>query len=113
MEKEFFAITMPQLVDYLAGALKSAGPGLAQGPYVPILDRTELQGQWRLTVERVFVDNALSPPDGPVQRMPITTSVVADELAVGLSKMGLKLEKTTAPIEMIVVDHLDQTPTEN
>jgi len=27
--------------------------------------------------------------------------------------MGLNLEKTTAPVEMLVVDHLDQVPTEN
>lgn len=111
-ETEFFAITMPQLVDYLTGALK-AGPGLAQGSFVPVLDRTELQGKWRLTVERVFSDAAMSPPEGPVQHMPITTSLIADELSAGLSKMGLKLEKTTAPVEMIVVNRLDQTPTEN
>jgi len=111
-ETQFFAITMPQLVDYLTGVLKS-GPGLAQGPYVPILDRTELQGKWRLTVERLFADAALSPPEGPVQRIPITASLIADELSAGLSKMGLKLEKTTAPVETVVVDSVDQTPTEN
>lgn len=111
-EVEFFAITMPQLADYLTGVLK-AGPGLAQAAYVPILDRTEIQGKWRLTVERIFNDAALSPPDGPVQHMPITTSVIENELASGISKMGLKLEKTTAPVEMIVIDHVDQTPTEN
>jgi uncharacterized protein (TIGR03435 family) len=103
---------MPQLADYLAGTLK-AGPGLAQAPLVPILDRTELQGKWRLTVERVFADAAMSPPDGPIQHMPITSSLIADELAAGLSKFGLKLEKITAPVEMIVIDHLDQVPTDN
>ncbi len=111
-EVEFYGITMPQLADYLAGTLK-AGPGLAQAPLVPILDRTELQGKWRLTVERAFTDVAMSPPDGPVQHMPITSSLIADELAAGISKFGLKLEKITAPVEMIVVDHLDQAPTEN
>jgi uncharacterized protein (TIGR03435 family) len=111
-ETQFFSITMPQLADYLTGVLKSS-PGLALGPYIPVLDRTGLEGKWRLTVERQFADAALSPPDGPVQRMPITTSLIADEVSAGLSKMGLNLEKTTAPIEMIVVDHLDQTPTEN
>jgi uncharacterized protein (TIGR03435 family) len=111
-ETEFFAITMPQLADYLTGALKG-GPGLAQAPLVPVLDRTGIEGKWRLTVERIFSDAALSPADGPVQRIPITTSLIADELSAGLSKAGLKLEKTTAPMEMIVVDHLDQTPAEN
>jgi uncharacterized protein (TIGR03435 family) len=95
-EVEFYAITMPQLADYLAGVLK-AGPGLAQAPLVPIIDRTELQGKWRLTVERVFADAAMSPPDGPIQHMPITSSLIADELSAGLSKVGLKLEKTIAP----------------
>lgn len=109
---EFFAITMPQLADYLTGALK-AGPGLAQAALVPVLDRTELEGKWHLTVERVFEDVALSAPGGPVERIPITATLIASELMAGLSKMGLKLEKTTTPIEMIVVDRLDQTPTEN
>jgi len=109
---EFFAVTMPQLADYLTGALKS-GPGLAQAALVPVVDRTELQGKWRLTVERIFEDVALSAPGGPVERIPITASLIAGELNAGLSKMGLKLEKTTTPIEMIVIDHLDQTPTEN
>jgi uncharacterized protein (TIGR03435 family) len=109
---EFYAITMPQLADYLAGTLK-AGPGLAQAPLVPIVNHTDLQGKWHLTVERVFADAAMSPQDGPVQHMPITSSLIADELAAGISKMGLKLEKTTAPLEMIVIDHLDQAPTEN
>jgi uncharacterized protein (TIGR03435 family) len=111
-ETEFYAITMPQLADYLAGTLK-AGPGLAQAPLVPILDHTDLQGKWCLTVERVFADAAMSPADGPVQHMPITSSLIADELNAGISKMGLKLDKTTAPTEMILIDRVDQTPTEN
>jgi uncharacterized protein (TIGR03435 family) len=109
---EFFAITMPQLADYLTGALKS-GPGLAQAAPVPVLDHTELEGKWHLTVERVFEDVALSAPGGPVERIPITSSLITNELTAGLSKMGLKLEKTTTAIEMVVVDRLDQTPTEN
>ncbi len=77
------------------------------------MDRTELQGKWRLTVERIFEDVALSAPGGPTERIPITASLIASELSAGLAKMGLRLDKTTAPIEMIVIDHLDQTPTEN
>ena len=111
-EVEFFAITMPQLADYLTGTLR-AGPGLAQGPYMPVLHRTGIDGKWRLTVERVFADAAMSPVDGPVQPMPITASLIADELNAGLSKAGLRLEKTTAAVEMVVVGRLDQTPTEN
>ena len=103
---------MPQLADYLTGAVLS-GPNRAQATYVPILDRTELQGKWRLTVERIFSDAALSPQDGPVVPMPITTSLVANELIAGFSKMGLKMEKTTVPVEMLVIDHLDQVPTDN
>jgi uncharacterized protein (TIGR03435 family) len=30
-----------------------------------------------------------------------------------MEKLGLKLERTKAPIEMLVVDHLEKSPTEN
>jgi uncharacterized protein (TIGR03435 family) len=111
---EYYAITMPQLAEALTNTLGS-GPkaGIYAAGFAQVVDHTELDGKWHLTVERVFTDNALSAADGPVQSIPITPTLIANELIAGLSKMGLKMEKTTAPVEMLVVEKLDQTPTEN
>ena len=69
--------------------------------------------KWDVTVERAFEDVALSPQDGPTVPIPMTPALIAGELMRGFTKMGLSLEKITAPVEMVVVDRLDQTPTEN
>jgi uncharacterized protein (TIGR03435 family) len=38
----------------------------------------------------------------------------APSLAAALDKqLGLKLEKATATLEMLVIDHVEKTPTEN
>jgi uncharacterized protein (TIGR03435 family) len=110
MHMEFFRITMPQLADYLTNTITNAH---GQGPLVPVVDRTGLEGPWNIVVERVYEDAAAGPPDAPITPIPITPMLVLDELSRGLTKSGLKLEKTTAPIEMLVVDSADKIPTEN
>jgi hypothetical protein len=37
-------------------------------------------------------------------------SLIAKESGAGISKMELKLEKTAVSVEMIVIDHMGQTP---
>lgn len=112
-EMEFYGITMSQLTEYLTTTVMSGPSNRAQVPFTQVIDRTDLPGKWDVTVERVFEDVATSPEGGPVIPIPITPTLIANELTAGLSKVGLKLEKTTAPVEMLVVDHLDQVPTEN
>jgi uncharacterized protein (TIGR03435 family) len=110
---EFYAITMPQFADYLTTQIMS-GPNRNQmKPYLQVIDRTGLDGKWHLTVERAFTDAAMSAPDGPVTPMQITPSTIGDELTAGVKKMGLNLEKITAPLTTVAVESIDQTPTEN
>jgi uncharacterized protein (TIGR03435 family) len=109
---EFFAITMPQLAEYLSGVVMQ-GPSHRTIAYTQVIDKTALAGKWDVTVERAFEDVALSPQDGPTIPIPITPALIAGELTRGFARMGLSLEKTTVPVEMVVIDHLDQAPTEN
>ena len=37
----------------------------------------------------------------------------ASSLSAGLKNPGLKLEKWKGPVEMLVIDHIEQTPTGN
>lgn len=112
-EMEFYAVTMPQLADYLTTQIMS-GPNRNQmKTYLQVIDRTGLDGKWHLTVERAFTDAAMSAPDGPVTPMQITPSTIGDEFTSGVKKMGLNLEKITAPLTTVAVESIDQTPTEN
>jgi uncharacterized protein (TIGR03435 family) len=82
---------------------------------------TELKGRYHM----VFVMDLPPPPppgaggDGGAGRSggPGSGGPMPDPLGEGLfkaiEKAGLRLEKRTAPVASIVVDHVEKTPTEN
>lgn len=72
------------------GALLGNGMPIAQGPPMPVAGPAGLPGA-----------PAASDPSG------------GNSLAGALQKLGLKMEPRKLPVETIVVDHLDKTPTEN
>jgi uncharacterized protein (TIGR03435 family) len=61
----------------------------------PVLDRTEIKGFFRITLEWA------REGDGP------------SVFAAIQEQLGLKLEATKAPIEILVIDHAQKVPTEN
>lgn len=67
----------------------------------PLVDRTGLTGQYDYTLHFV-------PPAScrPTTVEPCLDSALQDQL-------GLKLEKKKAPVEMLVIDHIDKIPTAN
>jgi uncharacterized protein (TIGR03435 family) len=91
--REFFKTTMQQLVRLLNV------PGVGS-PDLPVVDRTGLEGTWDFTLDRTC------PPGGRGMEE-------CDTYAVALEKIGLKLQKTTAPVERLVIDLIDEVPTEN
>ena len=86
----------------------------------PVVDMTGLKGNYDFVIE-------LSPED--FRAMGIRAAIAAgaqvppqvleqvqssgDSLANALEKLGLKLEPRKAPIETLVVDHAEKTPSEN
>ena len=75
----------------------------------PVIDRTELEGTYQV---------AMNVPHGPnAPRMVAATGEAAEPSGVSIfasvEKLGLRLEKTKAPIEHIFVEHLEKSPTEN
>jgi len=89
--QEYFRATMAGLAERLSLPCGNAGtcPGL------PVVDRTGLPGEYDLVLEGACSREA------------------CDTDASKLEKLGLKLERTTASIERLIVDQLDKVPTEN
>jgi uncharacterized protein (TIGR03435 family) len=87
----------------------------------PVVDMTGLKGVYNFDLE-------LSPEDframlirsavgAGVQLSPralqLAEAASGDSLSDALDKLGLKLESRKAPVEILVIDHVEMTPTEN
>jgi len=89
--------TVGQLVDFLSRAVR-----------IPIIDQTGLTGRFNYFLDiNAYVSDELRNSDGPP---PEATGIVALALQ---SQLGLKLEGKKVTVEMIMVDRVDRTPTEN
>ena len=67
----------------------------------PVIDRTNLMGFYQFSILRAsswLRTHRDSPPE-------------ADREA--LAKAGLRLDATSAAIEVVVIDHIEKSPTEN
>lgn len=87
----------------------------------PVVDMTNLKGNYDFLLE-------LSPEDFramgiraavaagvaiPPQALQMAEAASGDSLANALDKLGLKLESRKAPVEVLVIDHAEKTPSEN
>ena len=106
-------ITMPQLADQFR---------MIAGGYIygSILDETGLKGGWNFTLSFSSVDRVRGA-DGPPGAAPggapaADTSDPNGALSLFDAvkrEIGLKLEKVRRPVPVLVIDHVDEHPTEN
>jgi uncharacterized protein (TIGR03435 family) len=116
MRMEFSKVKMPDLADLLS-----------QFADRPVLDMTDMKGAYQVTLE-LSRDDLLNvaraagmgfglPGPGPAAdpaRSPAdTASTPTSSIFTAVQQLGLKLDARKAPVEMIVVDHAEKTPTEN
>jgi uncharacterized protein (TIGR03435 family) len=78
----------------------------------PVVDKTGLTGQYDFNLE--FSTEGLTPlfpgrPPAPAG----ADSEGGPSLFGAVQKLGLRLERGRAPLEMLIIDHLDRVPTEN
>ncbi|MCU1336058.1 MAG: hypothetical protein JWO19_1639 [Bryobacterales bacterium] len=66
----------------------------------PIVDRTGLTGTYDLRLEWMMQQQLEAGMSGPT-------------MFAAVEKLGLNLEKTRETAEMLIVDHCEQSPTEN
>lgn len=76
--------------------------------HAPVADETGLTGFYEFTLDFL-------PPDYPSTRPPDLSAgdPVADSASALQSQLGLKLNTPKASRDVIVIDHIDQTPTDN
>ncbi len=99
----------------------------------PVIDKTELKGNYQIALDLSMEDmmNMMSkgnfgggggPPGGPdgggfgpPGGFPVGAGAEGSGSTVlqSIQKLGLKLDSQKAPEKMIVIDHLEKTPTEN
>lgn len=116
MRMEFSKMKMADLADLLS-------------PFAdrPVLDLTELKGSYQIALDLSMEDmmkvarsagmGAMMGP-GPggtgANAAPAdAASTPTSSIFTAVQQLGLKLEPRKAPLEMIVVDHSEKTPTEN
>lgn len=110
MRWEYSKLTMPALAALLTPHLDR-----------PVVDLTNLQGSYRLVFENVGGPGRLATSGkgaAPREESPDVGNIrQGDSFGEGLiraiERAGLKLQTSKAPVETIVVDRIEKTPTEN
>jgi len=92
----------------------------------PVVDMTELKGTYQIGID-VTMDDLRNVARAAGMTMPLgrggaepgrTPTDEASEppgtsIYATVQQLGLKLETRKSPVEMIVVDHIEKTPTDN
>ena len=76
----------------------------------PVIDLTGEKGRYQVVLEISMAELEALLKDGMRDEIPSAKLKAARD---GLKKLGLQLEQRKAPIEVLVVDHLEKAPTEN
>ena len=103
-------ITMAQFADQM----QNMGPGLNW----PVLDATGMEGGWDFTLTFVQIPNIggggrggeAGPGDVPAASDPSGGLTIPEALE---KQLGLKLEMQKRSMPVIVIDHMEQKPTDN
>jgi len=93
--------TIGQLTEFLSRELRS-----------PVIDQTGLSGRFNYVLDIAsYVTEEMRKSQGPDGGPPPDAAgVVAQAIQ---AQLGLKMDSKKAPVEMLVIDHLEKAPTEN
>lgn len=87
----------------------------------PVIDMTDLNGNYDFTLEftpedfrAMMIRSAIAAGVAlPPQALQLAEPASLDSLFNAVEKLGLKMEPRKAPIEVLVIDHAEKSPTEN
>jgi uncharacterized protein (TIGR03435 family) len=92
-------VPMSQLAELLSGPLR-----------MPVVDMTELKGRYDFSMDpSKFLPTEMTPE----KKMSMQDEVPNIFRAMLQEQLGLKLESRKAPIDILIVDSMEKTPTEN
>jgi uncharacterized protein (TIGR03435 family) len=112
--------TMAALADTLTAMMKQMGGGSGR----QVLDMTGLKGNYEVTLEFSLADvtaaaraQGMNTPGGnagsPGGAEASDPAGAGSTVYASVEKLGLKLEPRKTPMEQLIVDHAEKTPTEN
>jgi uncharacterized protein (TIGR03435 family) len=87
----------------------------------PVVDKTGLTGSYDFDLEftqedymAMLIRSAIAAGVTlPPEALRMLSGASGDSLLNALERLGLKLETRKAPLEMLVIDHIEKAPTEN
>jgi uncharacterized protein (TIGR03435 family) len=78
----------------------------------PVVDKTGLAGTYDFNID--FSNGAPSSAADPGSNLPLSGARdEAPPFLVAIESLGLKLESKKLPFDVVVIDHIEKTPTEN
>src|SRR5262245_51612388 len=110
--------TVRRHMAFESSTMQQAADALAVYFDRPLVDRTGLSGEFNFTIEHEVDPDAPTPsfvPNPSGRGGSYTnpfTGLTASELSRALQDVGLRLESTKAPLEVLVIDHVEK-PSEN
>ncbi len=102
----FTDVSMDEIVERLNGAAAQLNIGQ------PVIDQTGLKGRYNFSLNVSSFIQTVSTAIGPGQK-PDPDALINAVQDVLQSQLGLKSESRKAPVELIVVDRAEKTPSEN
>jgi uncharacterized protein (TIGR03435 family) len=84
----------------------------------PVIDMTGLRGYYEVTLDVPQRSRWLAARRGATERpadapAPAASDPSGVSIFASIQKLGLKLEKRKAPMEHLIVEHIEKSPTEN
>jgi uncharacterized protein (TIGR03435 family) len=78
-----------------------------------VTDQTGLTGRYDFKLQYTRGVNAAAPVGAANPAAAVAEDPLPDLITAVQSQLGLKLEKSTAPFDVLVIDHIEKTPTDN
>jgi uncharacterized protein (TIGR03435 family) len=112
-------ITMPGFADMLTTISQQIGGGAGGRNFV---DMTDLKGSYEVSIDLAIADLMamarsagmdVGAAGGAAGDNAATTPGGGTSITDAVQALGLKLESRHAPVEQLIVDHVDKTPTQN
>jgi len=89
---------------------------LVLGAYLggPVIDKTGLEGKYQVIMDFSLVDTLGAAGHTPGEDAPgVASEPLNPSLFSAVQRLGLRLERRTAPITLLIVDHVEQVPKGN